>query len=68
MELEAAEDEMLSFSLAVTGMDGIRSEEVRGMLDVWEVNPERREGGYLGGRMSRRPGGAAERRFMDGVK
>lgn len=39
--MEAAEDEMLTFSLAVTGMDGIRSEEVRGMLDVWEVNPER---------------------------
>lgn len=40
-EMEAAEEEMLTFSLAVTGMDGIRSEEVRGMLDVWEVNPER---------------------------
>lgn len=40
-ELDAVEPEMLTWFFGVTGKDRIRTEEVRGMLDVWEINPVR---------------------------
>lgn len=46
-ELEAAEAKMLSFFAGATRMERIRTEDIRGLLDVLEMKPEKPDRGGL---------------------